>query len=320
VTAIVFEEAAGVYRLPVHTPFPVGPINVYLLEGERPVLFDTGLKAERTWDELVDGLASLGRRPEDIVTVIVSHAHIDHQGLADRFERARVLTGEADLEAVRDVRGHIQGQQPVLISFLDEWQVPPEEKASIEEALKLWRWAASSPRAEAVPDGAVIDGVPGDVTALAMPGHTRGLTCLLRREDGLLFSSDLLLPTITPNPAVYTDVQPPRTGLPDYLASLRRLLTLDARRVLPGHGEPFDFAASKIEDLLAHHERRLAEILGAVDAPASVFTIAERLFSGLDPLNLFLALREVYGHLEILRERGSLGVHHRSGVACYRRT
>jgi glyoxylase-like metal-dependent hydrolase (beta-lactamase superfamily II) len=313
----VIQEARGVFRLPLHTPFPVGPINVYLLEGERLVLFDTGIRADRTWQELVEGLAERGHRPADIETVVISHAHIDHQGLADRFAGARILVGGPDLAAVHDVPGHSDEQLPTVRALLAAWEVPPLHEAEMEKALEVFRWAGSAPSAEPVADGTVLEGLPGEVVALAMPGHTRGLTCLLRREDGLLFSSDLLLPVITPNPAVYTDVDPPRSGLPDYLASLRRLLTLDIRRVLPGHGRPFDFTNARIEQLLTHHEQRLDEILTALDGGGSVFAVAERVFSGLDPLNLFLALREVYGHLEILREQGKVGWEEQSGVWRY---
>ena len=82
------QEAPGIYRLPVYTPFRTESTNAYVLKGDRVGLLDTGVNMPRVWDELRGGLEALGLTPGDVDTVVVSHAHVDHDGLAHRFPQA----------------------------------------------------------------------------------------------------------------------------------------------------------------------------------------------------------------------------------------
>lgn len=313
----VISEAPGLFRLPVHTPFPVGPTNVYVLVGERLALFDTGIRDERTWRELVEGLAEIGRRPEDVELVVVSHAHIDHHGLADRFPQAELLAGAADLPGILDVPGHSAENAQVVDRLLGTWGVPEGHREEIAVVTQLDRWAGSAPWAREIAEGTRLEGFGETLLALAMPGHTRGLTCLLRPGDGVLLASDHLLPTITPNPGLYTEFSPAKSGLSDYLASLRRLPELDIAIVCPGHGEPFPFSAVRVEEIFAHHEERLEHVRELTGGGSTVFEVTSRVFQPRDALNLFLALREVFGHLEILQERGELLLDSENGLDRY---
>jgi glyoxylase-like metal-dependent hydrolase (beta-lactamase superfamily II) len=70
-------------------------------------------------------------------------------------------------------------------------------------------------------------------TVLHLPGHSPGGIGLLDEHAGLLLAGD----------AVYDDDlldDIPGASVPDYLATMTRLLTLDCRLVLAGHGAPFD--------------------------------------------------------------------------------
>jgi N-acyl homoserine lactone hydrolase len=104
-----FSDKPGVY--------PQGPGKVtdscYLIrDGAKNLLWDTGFPAA-TKDEpfsangmtasisrtLVDQLAELGLKPNDIDTIGISHGHGDHVGQASEFSNARLLIGKRDFES-----------------------------------------------------------------------------------------------------------------------------------------------------------------------------------------------------------------------------
>jgi glyoxylase-like metal-dependent hydrolase (beta-lactamase superfamily II) len=72
--------APGVHRVEdAHT-------NWYLIEDEGWLtVVDAGVP--RSWDSLREALRELGRRASDIAALVLTHAHFDHLGFA---ERARV--------------------------------------------------------------------------------------------------------------------------------------------------------------------------------------------------------------------------------------
>ena len=74
------------YRLELPTPFPVGPVNVYLITEPEAVLLDTGTGTPETLERLEKLLAEAGLRLEQLKKIVVTHGHLDHYGLARMLE------------------------------------------------------------------------------------------------------------------------------------------------------------------------------------------------------------------------------------------
>ena len=72
--------------------------NVYIVEdGEKLVLIDTGLF--RNDKKIVKYIESLGRKPTDVSTIVITHYHIDHTGSLKKMKEAtdaKVAVGEFD--------------------------------------------------------------------------------------------------------------------------------------------------------------------------------------------------------------------------------
>jgi glyoxylase-like metal-dependent hydrolase (beta-lactamase superfamily II) len=146
---------------------------------------------------------------------------------------------------------------------------------------------------------------------LHTPGHAAGLICLYDAADRILLSSDHLLADISSNPVV----EPPPPGHKERLRSLvlyrealRRVAALDVARALPSHGPVVDDVAGLVARRLAFHQRRLDRILQALRAAGACTTwqITLALFPDRSPLDTFLAVSEVIGHLDILELEGRI--------------
>ena len=76
-----------IHCLPIPTPFAVGRVNVYLIEDDPLTLVDTGPNSGKALDELEQALAAHGRKVEDLELIVITHQHLDHQGLAQILAR-----------------------------------------------------------------------------------------------------------------------------------------------------------------------------------------------------------------------------------------
>lgn len=294
-------EADNVYRIPVYTPFGTPPTNVYVLMGDVVGLVDAGLGHPKTREELHAGLTRLGVEPEDVGVVVVTHAHVDHVGMAGEFPAAQVFAGAGDVHKLIDYPQHLREYMEVVRRLMAVWGVPAETVEALAEAFRDFNLMGESiPGAKALSSGEVLEGLGPPLRVLELPGHTEGLVGLYREKDGLLFSSDHLLSAITPNPGLFTDEDPPCSGLQSYIASLQGLRALDISRVLPGHGPVFGGHGERIDTIITHHEERLELVREAVAQDSTVYAAMRRVFGTLDSTNIFLAARETFGHLGIL--------------------
>ena len=211
-------------------------INFYLIEeGGKLTLLDAGLPGY--WSHLVRELEMIGRRPEDIDAILLTHLHPDHVGLAERVRRissAPAYAHELDAPAITSPkRGPMpkflsQGWHPLLFKYLLHSVLAGAARHIPVAHLKTFA------------DGEVLD-VPGRPRVVHVPGHTAGQCALHLESRSVLFSADALCTvdglTGRPGPTL-----PPEFVTEDSaqaLSSLSRLERLEAGIMLPGHGEPW---------------------------------------------------------------------------------
>jgi len=309
----------------IPTPFPVGPVNVYLAEGEPLTLIDTGPRYGPAREPLEKGLAGCGYRVADLRRIVLTHAHADHCGLAAELTR---ISGAEVLTHVANLPWLVGGADARLLAFYGEvmhWAgVPAEVLMGLARMQRgMDRYAET-----VVPDRTLADGdalrLGGeDWHVLHTPGHAGGLICLYQPERRLLISSDHLLRDISSNPLV----EPPAQGeaerprrLVEYMAQLQRVAELDIVLALPGHGPIITDHRTLIRERLAFHEERarhMLEVLG--DDTLTIHEIGSTLFPDLGPVNTFLAISEVIGHLQWLEVEGRVMCTEQGGVARWRR-
>jgi ribonuclease/clavin/mitogillin len=148
---------------------------------------------------------------------------------------------------------------------------------------------------EALAEGSVIESDGATLRALHTPGHASDHLCYYLEEERALFTGDLIL-------GGSTTVIPPDDGdLGDYLASLRRLLTLDVQRIYPGHGPVLEPARPVIEAYIAHRLDRERQILAVLASGAeTVAQIVTHVYREVAPALHPVAQLSVQSHLSKL--------------------
>ena len=220
----------GVHRIGEHF------VNWYLIEENgRITIVDAGLPA--SWQSLLGALGRLGRSRDDVEALVLTHAHFDHIGFA---ERARVELGvpvwvhENDEPLTRRPWLYMSERSP--FSYLS-----PGTLQIVSSFIR-----AGAPRVGAVRrvrrfgNEGTLD-VPGSPRILFTPGHTLGHVALHLPERDAVITGDAL---VTHDP--YTDTRGPRivaraatADSERALASLDVLAGTGAGTLLPGHGDPW---------------------------------------------------------------------------------
>ncbi len=302
------------HALELPTPFPIGPITVYLADapGEPLSLIDTGPLTGETWAALQAGLARHGCRPADLERVVITHAHVDHYGLAADLvaaSGAEVVSHPWNGPLLADDAG-LQAQRTAFYADLFHKAALPAELVDKVSRVSSGMRRFARPVAAGMPvdDGAELRLAGRNWRVLHTPGHAGGLICLYEPGSRTLLSSDHLLADISSNPVV----EPPPPGHSDrlrslavYQASLRRVAAMDVARALPSHGPAIDDVPGLVAGRLAFHQKRVERVLAALHAGArTTWEVTSALFGGRGHLDIFLAVSEVIGHLDLLEAEG----------------
>lgn len=287
-----------------HLPSSFG----YALIGADGVhVVDPGWDSDAALGRWREFLASQGRSLADIATVIVTHSHPDHLGLAGRLREhsgAELLMTSVESDVLNVVAAGRSNDW--ILAELQRWDVPAGTCAEL--VIELSTATFSSP---IMPDRLVEDGdelrLAGRVLrAHATPGHTGGHLCLEDPDAGFVFTGDHVLPHIFPG--IGLGQLPGSEPLGDYLRSLHRIAELDHCEVLPGHEYRFRGLRMRCEQIAAHHLRRTAAVQGVVerDGAASIWEVTSRLpwtrgWENLRGFALQSALRQTEMHLASVR-------------------
>ncbi len=329
----VYRCAPGVHRIPLPLPNDgLRAVNVYALaDGDGLTLVDAGWALAEARDALAGGLTALGAGLGDVRRFLVTHVHRDHytQAVALRREYGmRVALGRGErpgLEVLNRPRGDRRPQQEQLLrAGAHELVRELERNGSQPEGLAEYEFPD-----EWIDDGAEIvvgEGSPGQrvLEAVATPGHTRGHVVFADPVGELLFAGDHVLPRITPS--IGLEPVPAASPLADFLTSLELVRSRPDAMLLPAHGPTGMRVHQRVDELIAHHAKRLDATQSAVQegrstgyevAGVMLWTRRDTPFTELDLFNRMLATLETSAHLEVLAERELVTVEDRDGIRHY---
>ncbi len=318
------------HAIELPTPFPVGPVTVYLADapGEPLTLIDTGPRTVDTRAALDEGLAVMGYDVSDLERIIISHAHADHFGLAAELvaeSQATVLTHAWNSASLGDYDSDRARRIAFYAGLLEQAAVPVKIMTAVGKATgNINRYAQPVAVDTELHEGDTLRMASRDWRVLHTPGHSAGLICLYDQASGTLLSSDHLLADISSNPVVEPpppgDSERPRS-LVLYQQSLLRVAILRIERALPSHGPTIHDVPGLVRQRIEFHQRRMARVLEALEQGArTTWDVTQALFPDLSPLDTFLAISEAIGHLDMLELEGKIARTDSGGIAIWKLT
>lgn len=222
-------------------------VNCYLLEDEDGLtLVDAGVP--RMWHELGRAVRRIGRTPEDIKALVLTHAHFDHVGVAAKLvERLGVPVYAHHREVTLAAHPYsYDHEKPTAI-------YPVRHPRAIPLLLGMMAGGAFMVKGVRVTQHLTVGEevpVPGRPRVVMTAGHTYGHCALHLPERDAVLSGDALV-TLDP----YTGLKGPRIVAAAATAdsamaveSLGALAATEATVVLPGHGDPWRAGARAAAD------------------------------------------------------------------------
>ncbi|MDH4212401.1 MAG: MBL fold metallo-hydrolase [Candidatus Thorarchaeota archaeon] len=305
----------GVSRIEIPTPFPVGNINCYLIEGSPLTLIDTGPKTSKSLAAIRQKLHTMSYKLSDIEQILLTHGHIDHIGLVAQFVRERehihensteVWIHQKDAEALVNYERYMDLYMGSIVKLIAASGVPGNEALMLaqEGRTELFKSIGESvPQAHSFKDDASFKTGIGSISAVWVPGHSPGSTCFVCDEQQVIFSGDHILGDISSNPSISFDSSE-KIGMLTYFDSLDRISSKESYVALPGHREPIRDIKARISTLRAEYDDKLRIAADSLsDNPKTVYEISRMVYGDYEVSSLVLALAESHDLLRILESR-----------------
>lgn len=302
----------GVHTIPVPTPFAVGRVNCYLLEGDPLTLIDAGPRSEKSLQALEEGVANAGYQLEDIELVVATHQHIDHiGGISTVVERSGAAVSAIDISVDRlaEFNWGSEQEDQLAVDLMIRYGVPEDIANVLKEVTASFRELGAPVRVDrpfAAGESVTMGG--RDFVTFHRPGHSPSDTVFWDEERRLMFGGDHLLSHISSNPLISKplDNSPGRTkSLINYRDSLLATAEMPVGIMLSGHGLAITDHADLIEKRLAGQDRRTEKIFKLVsEGHHSPHGVANAIWGDIALTQAYLTLSEVVGHLDILVAEG----------------
>jgi glyoxylase-like metal-dependent hydrolase (beta-lactamase superfamily II) len=320
----IFQTSAGakIFQIPVEV-FPEFWGFVYLVlvdeavdgqeKGQYRVLIDTGSGFGDCNLHLENGLQAVSEHTgrsihlSDLTHVFITHGHIDHFGglsYVRPHTPARIGVHELDLRNLTNYEERLTLVSRRLDAFLIEAGVSPQRRKTLIDMYMLTKSIYRSVKVDFTYEAVGMR--VGPFQMMHVPGHSAGHV-VIRLHD-VLFSGDHVLDRTSPH-------QSPEhltlsTGLRHYLHSLELLRPWAAgvHLTLGGHKDPIRDLPTRLDEIRALHQDRLAQVLELLETPHTVSDVSHILFGEVHGYNVLLALEEAGAHVEYLYQLGKLGI------------
>ena len=210
--------------------------SVYFLDEDKKALVDTGPATSS--EVVIEGIKQTGRKPEDVVYLIITHIHLDHGGgvgtLLKSMPKAQVIVHGG---AVNFVINPGRLVSSVIEALGEEAMIRNGEVVPVDEY-----------RVKPVYDDDTITLSGGQLlTFLEAPGHASHELCIRESRNNGVFVGDAVAHHVVGTDISVPVTPPPSFNLELYINSLNKLMKLHASRLYFAHFGVSDKVEDKIK-------------------------------------------------------------------------
>lgn len=302
-------------RIELPTIYGMGTVNCYLFKEPEVVLVDCGEYTDKAWAVLEASLRSHNLSIRDISKLVITHAHVDHIGMAGKVlteSQAQLLISEYAMDWATD----LVNMQKRRFSFMSDFieQLTGEPDSGFSNMFKVFMtqfkdtWTEIPLKTEIVSfkdkDSIEFGGHTWNVVYL--PGHCVNQTGFYQKESKQLLAADMIL-RIAPTPVIDISLTSPDTrsqSIHQMLMSYSRVRSMDIDIVYPGHYSSLSNHVELIDRQVERIHTRKYECLELIKSGDMDFmSLLNGLYRGrLSPP----ALPMLVGYLDLLLEEGRI--------------
>ena len=305
---------------------PLKELNCYIIKGEnRNLVVDTGFNQAEGRELLLGALEELGC-DLDQTDVFLTHLHVDHSGLVGAIKNPnnKAYTSASDGAMVNAPFRKASDKGPEIVIPRDVRMGFSADDGDVAGSLPaVFNRTDVEIDFTTVAEGDVIDIGGFTFTVVDFAGHTPGQVGLYEPTKKILFPGDHILGKITPNITFWSFEF---DALGTYMQNLKKAREMDVDYLFAAHRFYVENHAERVDQLLAHHDRRLAEVLDILSSgEKTVYQVASDMkwdFAGGNFLEFpvtqkFFAAGEAMSHLEHLLFQGKVQREERESVLYY---
>lgn len=315
-------------RLELPTLYGMKSVNAYLFIHPEPVLIDCGEKSIASWEALQAALSVYDLAVKDLKKVIITHAHVDHIGMAGKIleeSDAEVWVNDYCYDWAVNTKEMWKVRTKMMQTHIfNDIPVNSEQGTNFKQMITGFMAAVMNAwdelpaeRVKRFPiDGALNFGGL-DWQVIYAPGHTNTQTCFYQKEKKWLISADMLL-QITPTPVVEFDLDNPSKralGLSIMLESYAKMAALEVTKVFPGHYEPFGEHRKVIDMQVGRIQMRKEQTLVLIKKGKHRFyELLDELYKNRLSMPAMSMMR---GYLDVLMAEGKIEERIEDGYTAY---
>lgn len=320
----ISNQVSGIEIIELPTDYTVGPVNVFLLYGEKLTLVDCAMKTDKTWDLFNSALKQRGLDIKDIKQIVLTHHHTDHVGLLDLImseNTVPVYCHENCRPYITQDTDHFDSGQSFFSQFYKEFGVPTDLSNKLANS-KDWNHGVESKIniEMALEEGMIIPGLP-EWQVIETKGHAQSHISLYRAKDQVLICGDHFIKHspagLFLEPPIFPESKRSKPLL-QYKNNIEKFRYFPVKLTLSSHGEPIEQLPELINDTLKKIDERALKIKSKlVNTRMSGYELVKELYPTRFEKGFSLFASDTIGFLDLLIERNEISVEEIDGVYYY---